>query len=346
MYELSIKEMLFTHVNLLWVLCWVNTPTWKLALVSLEAWDPRYFSEIEAPARWHPELGDCPHLKADSFITSLFIVWIYTWGEEGYISEWDHCKESFAFYFVGWEIHPLQLLQAGQQLNEPWGQCSSQLAAWLGLAASESTGAGLTMLSLTRGLGASCAGWSLQKLWTALLLSFHWRDWRCWRCHHTQQSRHWNTDTGKDRVLLLPSSKELVFGETIHLQNNLHLKFYPQWVFLIFVHRLHVDNTSLLVTHHTTRRGVRHSGDYLVDNLLFLLETFQGWSNSNHTEKKSNKQYSIMATDYILFKKTLRVLLYLFFFFLTWTYIFSQSLSFLQHQLSKIILLGFMYKAK
>lgn len=77
----------------------------------------------------------------------------------------------------------------------------------------------------------------------------------------------------------------------------------PQLVFLIFIHRLHIDNISVLVTHHTTRRRVRHSGDYLVDNPSFLLETFQGWSNSNHTEKKSNKQYSIMATDYILFKK-------------------------------------------
>lgn len=77
----------------------------------------------------------------------------------------------------------------------------------------------------------------------------------------------------------------------------------PQLVFLIFIHRLHIDNISILVTHHTTRRRVRHSGDYIVDNPSFLLETFQGWSNSNHTEKKSNKQYSIMATDYILFKK-------------------------------------------
>lgn len=80
----------------------------------------------------------------------------------------------------------------------------------------------------------------------------------------------------------------------------------PQLVFLIFVHGLHIDSISILVTHHTTGRRVRHSSDYLVDNPSFLLEMFQGWSNSNHNEKKkikSNKQYSIMATDYILFKK-------------------------------------------
>lgn len=85
----------------------------------------------------------------------------------------------------------------------------------------------------------------------------------------------------------------------------------PQIVFLIFVHGLRRDSISILVTHHTTCRRVRHRSDYLVDNPSFLLEMFQGWSNSNHNEKKNKVKQTVQyyGNWLHLVQKTLRVLL-------------------------------------
>lgn len=91
-----------------------------------------------------------------------------------------------------------------------------------------------------------------------------------------EESRQQNIVTEKDRALLLPSSKNFFLDKTSIRRMMYATSYTPQLVFLIFVHRLHVDNISVLVTHHTTHRRVRHSGDYLVDNPSFLLETFQG----------------------------------------------------------------------
>lgn len=317
-YELNILKKLFTGVSLLWVLCWVDMPTWKLTLVTLVV----CVRSSVFLRDWNPcpdELGDCPHLRTDSSITSIFIVWIYTWGE-GYISGWEHCIGELCLLFCRMGDSPMPVIAGRATIK--WAMGTVQLTA--------RTLAGSGCLGEHRSVGSPCSA-SQGGLMPTMQAN---------QCRSHELAFSWTTteeiegvttfnraDTGililEKTLLLLPSSKELFFGETIRLQNDLHLKFYPQWVFLIFFfHRLHVDNTSLLVTHHTTHRGVRHSGDYLVDNPLFLLETFQGWSNSNHTEKKVKQTVQYYGNWLHLVQKNIKgpalssIFLFILYFFL------------------------------
>lgn len=190
---------------------------------------------------------------------------------------------NLTFYFAGWEIHPCQLLQAGQQLNEPWGQSSSQQAPWLGQAASESTGAWAhhaqphkgTWYPLCMQIRAEIMNWPSPELpLKRLKVSPH-------STVQTLEYWHW-----KIQCFFYPAARSFFWRNHPFAERFALKVLSPMSILDFFFHRLHVDNTSLLVTHHTAHRGVRHSGDYLVVNPLFLLETFQGWSNSNHTEKK------------------------------------------------------------
>lgn len=93
-------------------------PTWKLALKTFVAclrslvFLKRLRSLPDDTPNWGtvPKLGtDCPHLKADHFRAPIFIVRVYTWGEEGCISVWEHCigELCLLFYRMGDSAMPV-----------------------------------------------------------------------------------------------------------------------------------------------------------------------------------------------------------------------------------------------
>lgn len=114
-------------MNLLWVLCWVNTPTWKLALVTLVACvKSSVFLRDWSPCQMTLRAGGCPHLKADSFMTSLFTAWIYTW-EEGYISEWEHYIGELCLLFCRMGDSPIAVIAGRTTIK--WAMGTVQLTA-------------------------------------------------------------------------------------------------------------------------------------------------------------------------------------------------------------------------
>lgn len=203
-YESNIKKKQFTGVNLLWVLCWVDMPTWKLALVTLVA----CVRSSVFLRDWNPcpdDLCDCPHLRAENSITSIFIVWIYAWGE-GYISGWEHCIGELHLLFCRMGDSPIPVIAGRATIK--WAMGTVQLTA--------GTLAGSGCLWEHRSMGSPCSA-SQGDLVPIVQAN---------PCRNNELAFSWTTpeeiegvtafngaDTGiltlENTVLLLPSSKEL-----------------------------------------------------------------------------------------------------------------------------------------